>query len=702
VTCSSTIALAALAALPACGVALDEAPPPESLRSAPPVEAQPAAAGCPFDAPGHRIRHVIYVQFDNVHFRRDNPRVPSDLEQMPHLLDFITDHGTLLSNHHTPLISHTANNLLTSLTGVYGDRHGQPVSNSFGLFTPPGSRAFDAFAPSFAYWTDVVSPALDPTFNMIAADGKNAPAPWAAFTRAGCNVGAAAIANIVLENVTTDVTNVFGATSPEAAEARADRFKAAADLDGVAVHCAADSELCSAVHGGRPDLLPDEPGGYLGFNALYGHKVVAPLISPDGPLADLDGAVIADARGNAGFPGFGLGAAQTLAYVAAMQEHGVPVTFAYISDVHDDRTTGRSLGPGDPTYVAQLAAYDRAWDAFFTRLARDGITRDNTLFVFTADENDHFIGGPPSPADCDGIHVACSYPQLGTIALNVTDLLQQVDPSLPATALGVRADMAPTFYVQGNPPPGAPSARAFERAAAQLTAVNPLDGGTDQLAAFLADPVEMKLLHMVTADPQRTPTFVLFGNPGYFFVGPGVEPPRIVWNHGGVQPDITTTWLGLVGPGVRHRGIDGDTFSDHTDIRPTILLLAGLADDYVHDGVALIEDLHEHALPRELRGDAAGFRELARAYKQITAPLGELGRHTLAVSTSALAGDDATYAALEAALTAISDQRDALAAQMIALLDGAEFHGQDLRRHEVRRLVAQAHRLLAQVRALSR
>lgn len=696
-----------LAALPACGVGVDEASTPQSLRAAPRESSgAPAAAGCPFDAPDSRIRHVIYVQFDNVHFRRDLPGVPSDLEQMPHLLDFITDHGTLLSNHHTPLISHTANNLLTSLTGVYGDRHGQPVSNNFGVFTPPGSPAFAALAGSFAYWTHVVSPALDPRFNMIAADGKNAPAPWVAFTRAGCNVGAAAFANIVVENVTSDIVDVFGATSPEAAEARADRVKAAADFEGIAVHCAAGSELCSAAHGGRPDVLPDEPGGYLGFSALYGHKYVAPLISPDGPLTDLDGVTIADAAGNPGFPGFGVGAAQTLSYVAAMQEHGVPVTFAYISDAHDERTTGRALGPGDATYVAQLAAYDRAWDAFFTRLARDGITRDNTLFVFTADENDHFVGGPPTPADCDGIHTPCSYAQIGVLGVNLTEQLARVDPSLAATPFLLRNDMAPTFYIRGNPPPGAPIARAYERATAQLTAVSPIDGGTDQLAAFLADPVEMKLLHMVTADPQRTPTFVMFGDPSYFFVGAGltgvVEIPALAWNHGGVQRDITTTWLGLVGPGVRHQGVDGDTFSDHTDIRPTILLLAGLADDYVHDGVALIEDLHERALPRELREDAAEFRELAHAYKQITAPLGQLGRHTLAVSTTALAGDDATYAALEASLAAISDQRDALAAQMLALLDGAEFHNQPLRHHDARRLVAQAHGLLAQVRALSR
>jgi hypothetical protein len=35
------------------------------------------------------IKHVIYLQFDNVHFQRNLSTVPSDLEQMPHLLNFI-------------------------------------------------------------------------------------------------------------------------------------------------------------------------------------------------------------------------------------------------------------------------------------------------------------------------------------------------------------------------------------------------------------------------------------------------------------------------------------------------------------------------------------------------------------------------------------------------------------------------------------
>jgi hypothetical protein len=45
--------------------------------------------------------------------------VPSDLEQMPNLLNFIRSNGTLLTNDHTVLISHTANGILTNLTGVY-------------------------------------------------------------------------------------------------------------------------------------------------------------------------------------------------------------------------------------------------------------------------------------------------------------------------------------------------------------------------------------------------------------------------------------------------------------------------------------------------------------------------------------------------------------------------------------------------------
>src|SRR5205823_4733429 len=67
-----------------------------------------ATAGCSL---GHGVKHVVQLTFDNVHFFRDNPNVPSDLEMMPNLLHFFEHNGTMLSNNHTPLIAHTANDI---------------------------------------------------------------------------------------------------------------------------------------------------------------------------------------------------------------------------------------------------------------------------------------------------------------------------------------------------------------------------------------------------------------------------------------------------------------------------------------------------------------------------------------------------------------------------------------------------------------
>ena len=651
---------------------------------------------------GGKVQHIIFIQFDNVHFTRDNPNVPSDLEQMPHLLNFIESNGTLLTNHHTPLISHTADDILTTLTGVYPANHGQAVANSFGFFPLPGTSSFfDDFASSFTYWTDLVNTSEDPVFNMITANGMNAPAPWVPYTRAGCNVGAASIANIELENISSDINNVFGPNSPEAQEAKSNFRKAIADFEGVAVHYAMGNAVCSAANGGLPDLLPQEPGGYNGFNALYGHAFVAPVISPGGPLLDINGNVITDGHGNNGFPGFGgISAAQTLGYVAAMQEHGVPVTFAYISDAHDDHVNHVAFGPGQAGYVAQLAAYDEAWSQFFTRMANDGITPENTLFVVTADEGDHFAGGAPTPANCDGVNVPCTYPtgDIGEIDTNLTALLNAQDPNLASSQFDIHFDMAPTFYLN---PTNTASAREFERAAAQITATDPFTGTTVPLTEHLADGVEMKLLHMVTGDPQRTPNFVMFGNPDYFFLTFGSPTfsvnPGFAWNHGGVRREINTTFLGLVGPGVENEGVEDEVWSDHTDIRPTMLLLAGLTDDYSDDGRALVEVLRSRSLPKNLRRSEFNFILLASAYKQITAPVGFLGLKSLEVSTTALAGDDATYADLEGKLSALTTQRDALAAQIIQVLEGAEFSGQSISFKTTLSLLKQAGQLLEEV-----
>src|SRR5690242_4666622 len=149
-------------------------------------------SNCQLNSPSGNITHVIHIQFDNTHFMPDIPNVPSDLEQMPSLLNFIKEHGVLYTNYHTPLISHTATDLLTGITGIYPDRMGVPVSNSYKYFTNDGKTS-NAFA--FTYWTAPlydrkISKPDDAKFTMLTAEGKNAPAPWVLYTRAGCNFGA--------------------------------------------------------------------------------------------------------------------------------------------------------------------------------------------------------------------------------------------------------------------------------------------------------------------------------------------------------------------------------------------------------------------------------------------------------------------------------------------------------------------------------
>jgi hypothetical protein len=220
---------------------------------------------------------------------------------------------------------------------------------------------------------------------------------------------------------------------------------------------------------------------------------------------------------------------------------------------------------------------------------------------------------------------------------------------------------------------------------------------------------------MVTADPNRTPNFIQFGNPDYFFETENsgkpvtctpmfdaascfVEESGFAWNHGDFQPQITNTWLGMVGPGMQKLGEFGAIFSDHTDTRPTILSLVGLKDDYAHDGRVLFEALDDEAVPGSLRAHQDVLSALAAAYKAINAPLGQLGFNTLTgISTTALAGDDATYAILEAQIQAITTQRNKIADQMIEMLEDASFNNHPIDEAKAQQLINQASDLLASI-----
>jgi len=477
------------------------------------------------------------------------------------------------------------------------------VANNFGVFGP--ITAADPtgvyFPSSFFYWTDLASditPATNDSLPALLTETRqNMSAPWVPFTRAGCDVGAFSTANIVLERSPFDVVKVFGTTFGEST-AQQD-----ADLIGESIHCAKGSPLCTLQNGAVADPLPDEPGGYSGFEALFGAKNLQNVL--DGPLKDFDGNVLKNASsGLVGFTGFSPLATQTLGAVATLLEHNVPIVFAYIADAHDDHVNGVAFGPGEAGYVQQLQSYNKAFGEFLARLKADGIDQANTLFIFIPDEGDHFAGGPPSPANCDGVHVPCTYSKIGEEDINLNGLVANASaPQIPPP-FSIHFDDAPTVYVKGQPDRSDPSVRQLERVAANLTAVSAITGNTDRLTAALADPVEEKLLHMVPSDPARTPTFTLFGNPDYFFLSGGsttpIEEPGFAWNHGDIQPEIARTFIGIVGPGVKNLGVTNEFFSDHTDLRPTILSLVGLSDDYEHDGRVLLETIESSALPPTL------------------------------------------------------------------------------------------------------
>jgi hypothetical protein len=746
-----------------------------SAKSPAKSTAAATASGCRL---GNGVKHVVQLTFDNVHFFRDNPNVPSDLQMMPNLLNFFENSGAFLSNNHTPLIAHTGDDLLTTFTGLYGDRHGMPISNSYQAYNTDGST--DP-AGSFAYWTDPVydtaktpNPGHDTNPSQVysatppattkpaPAPTKIAPAAWVPFTRAGCNVGEAGTVNQDLENTAVDIPKVFGPNSPENQQltADADSFKDAetADYVGIAVHCAHGSAFCTDAKGVKygqtsatptasPDLLPDEPGGYAGFQALFGHRYVAPQLGAGTPglsrggypvtntagnLVDLNGNQINGAflTNHPGFPGFGsINASQTLAYMSDMLESGVPVVNGYISDVHGNEhipglsacaSAPSALGSGNACYVAQAQYYNQAFGSFFKRLAAEGITPQNTEFLLSADEGDHEAAAnvgraiQPTPANCDGATVSgttvtpdvpCTYPagSFGELAGNLTGLLatQKKD----TTPFSLEADTAPEFYVTGKPAAGAPQVRQLERDVSGLTAANPYTGTTQKITNYLADPAEEAILHMVNADPARTPTFAMFAKPDYYLsTGSASCTPSCVtqntgfaWDHGDYAAEINSTYLGLAGPGVRHLGLDGDTASegpssagpdsgqitvpgshtrgtwaDLTDVRPTLLYLTGLRDDYQSDGRVISEVLA--APDRALR--PAAVTALGACYKQLNSSVGQFGTATLQAATKAIESNsagDSTYTRTDRALSALEQARDHLAGVVKGELSAAAF-----------------------------
>ena len=765
--------------------------------------ASAASTGCSL-GPGGRIKHVIILQFDNVHLERDNPNVPSDIQQIPALYNFLRHQGTLLSNDHTVLISHTADGITSTETGLYPGDEGLGVSNDFEYFTKDNSNTANQSA--FTYWTDPVSSSNsiygDSNYEMLTQNGENTPAPWVPFTRAGCDFAGIGSANMEFENDLSDVSNVYGSGSPQAALGQWSYYDAyehsdqgsnlgETDFEGLAIHCSyAQSQpggLCSSANGGVADNLPDEPGQYLGYNGLFGALAVNPALTgqPDQPLpasvaagfaakvtqpvpsgnwwappvydvfapnADNTGPHAAPDPGNAGatdspppdtyhpgttattqildytdtpgFPGFdGMEANNALGYTAAAQEAGIPVTYTYLSDVHDDQyfvNNGNAFGPGEAGHEAQLREYNAAFTAFFHRLHNDGINTSNTVFLVTVDEGDHFDGGPPLNPGCNGVTVPCQYTAADG-SRNVGEVDANLNAMFPSTKFGFDFDDAPAILVPSQngagPLPGQDSStvRDLERGIASAQLFNPIVGKTVPITVNMADQVEEGILHMINGDPRRTPTFTLFGDPSFYFqascdgnttaYGCPVQNNGYAWNHGDIQPEIASTWQGWVGPGIKNLGVTGAVWTDHTDARPTLLTLLGLRDDYSDDGDTIAQMLSGSALPWTIRVDKRPYEQLEAAMKQLNAPFGQFGLDTLNADTNALktgtGGSDSSYTAMDSQLQTCASARSSLAAQIQGVLQEAEDGVAPVNRSEADMLTRQADALIADVNDLT-
>ena len=298
---------------------------------------------------------------------------------------------------------------------------------------------------------------------------------------------------MVLENNGNDVTQVFGPGSPEASEPAADRTN---DFVGIAVHCA--DTTCSSVGNGSGAHAKPELGGQ-GLSALFGHKYVASQVSP---ITQTDGVPITgflQANGFSPTPQYSLG------YLTSLLQANVPVVYGYVADAHDSRNScaptsptnpvvgdtnnGRACGayaPGEPGYVAQLKDWDAGFEQFFQKLSAMGINSSNTLFIFQADENDHYAGVAPLNPGCDGVTVPCHYDrtQIGEVTTDLPLLLKQQGlydfgmiggsgatpaPCAPASPIQTCRTQStstprPGFWLKGHPANGSATVRKLEAA----------------------------------------------------------------------------------------------------------------------------------------------------------------------------------------------------------------------------------------------
>jgi hypothetical protein len=255
-----------------------------------------AGGGGPRLGASGAIQHLIVIGFDNTHLE--------DIQQMPSLLAFLQG-GTLLTNDHSVLKSHTQADFVSIAAGAYPSRTGVPDQSFLDNGHPVG----------FGYWLGSTAAGQPQVFS---------PPPWLAFTQRGIAVGGVGWGDMELESA-AEVATENVPIEPFDSDP--------SDYLGVAVHQPDGTDVFGTPN--LPDLYNaprwDDPSQTLG----------AFPVKPVWSSAD------------AWWP---------LAATVELQQEGVPVTFTYISDAHDARPQGgyadrlAAYDAAFKTFFAKLAA----------------------------------------------------------------------------------------------------------------------------------------------------------------------------------------------------------------------------------------------------------------------------------------------------------------------------------------------------------
>ena len=440
-------------------------------------------------------------------------------------------------------------------------------------------------------------------------------------------------------------------------------------------------------------------------------------------MTDL-GNVISDGDGHVGFPGFDGMTAPVARLRRDMLEHGVPVDL----HLHLRRARRHSPATARTAPVSRLRAATRRVQQGLRRVLRQprahGIDPRNTLFVVTADEGDHFVGGSRrarptatgSPSRATTRHgsgkrrrSARSTPTSGD---RTRDPRQRGGSRRPSSLTSTPPPRSTSMATPGR---RAAVTRKFERAVGDLTRSTRYSGATDQITQRPGQPGRAEhpahghggpAPHAHVRRLSRTPTTTshrhveLQPPPCCDLPEVRLEPRRRPAGDNDDMARAGRTWRGA-------QRRDTTTWTDHTDIRPTMMALLGLQDDYTYDGHVIAQALNNNALPSTLHNPSQlnAFESVAAMYDQINAPTGQFATSSLTISTHALESNtagDGTYTYFEGQLTSMATQRNTIASQMNAILQSAALgNSKSIDYTHAYSLIAQGQSLLTQASTIA-